>query len=57
MYTHYALMKARQEELLRAAAHDHRAAEARQGRLRRQRTVPVPPGRLPSLRLDRRLFS
>ena len=57
MYVHYALMTARQEELLRTAARDRRAAEARRSRhLRRQRTVPAPPRRLPVLRLHR-LFS
>jgi hypothetical protein len=57
MYAHYALMKTRQEELLRAAAQDRRAAQARQARrLQRQRTLPAPPKRLSSLRLHR-LFS
>lgn len=54
IYVHYALMKARQEELLRTAARDRRAAEAR--RSRRLRTMPAPPRRLPGLRLHR-LFS
>jgi hypothetical protein len=57
MSVHYALMKARQEELLRAAACDRRAAEARQARrLRRQHTLSAASRRLPSLRLHR-LFS
>ncbi len=52
MYVHYALMKARQEELLRTATRGRRAAEARPSpRLRRQRTMPAPSRRLPSLRL------
>jgi hypothetical protein len=57
MYAHYALMKTRQEELLRAAAQDRRVAQARQARrLQRQRTLPAPPKPLSSLRLHR-LFS
>jgi hypothetical protein len=57
MHVHYALMNARQEELLRTAARDRRAAEARRSRRsRRQRTMPAPPRRLPGLRLHR-LFS
>ena len=57
MYAHYALMRTRQEELLRAAAQDRRAAQARQARrLQRQRTLPAPRKRLSSLRLHR-LFS
>ena len=52
MYVHYALMKARQEDLLHTAAQDRRAAQARQARrLRRQRTLPAPRRRLSSLRL------
>ena len=57
MYVHYAPMQARQQDLLRTADRDRRSAQARQARrLRRQRTVPAPPRRLPSLRLHR-LFS
>ena len=54
MYVHYALMQARQDDLLRTAARDRRAAEARHARrLRRQRTLAAPPRRLPTLRLHR----
>lgn len=56
MYVHYALMQARQDDLLRTAARDRQASQARHARrLRRQRTLPT-PRRLPSLRLHR-LFS
>ena len=51
MYVHYALMKARQEDLLHTAAQDRRAAQAR--RVRRQRhhaIIAIPARHLTRLR-------
>ena len=57
MYLHYQLMKARQDELLRAAARDRRAAQARRARPPRpHRPITVSMRHLAAARL-RRLFS
>jgi hypothetical protein len=57
MYLHYQLMKARQDELLRTAARDRLAAQARRARPPRpHHPVAAPPWRLAAMRL-RRLFS
>jgi hypothetical protein len=57
MYIHYQLAKARQDELLRTAARDRLARQARRGRPRRQHHPSAAPAhRLAALRL-RRLFS
>jgi len=56
MYIHYQLMKARQDELLRTAARDRLAAQARRARRPPpRRPVAAPPLRLAAMRL-RRLF-
>jgi hypothetical protein len=53
----YLLMKARHEEMLRAAAQHHLAASARQTHpTRRPRAIAAPARRLAALR-PRRLFS
>jgi hypothetical protein len=57
MYVHYQLMKARQDELLRTAARDRLAAQARRARPQRPHNpITVPTSRLAAMRL-RRLFS
>jgi hypothetical protein len=57
MSIHYQLMKARQDELLRTAARDRLAAQARQARPPRpHHPVTAPVRRWAALRL-RRLFS
>jgi hypothetical protein len=57
MYVHYQLMKARQDEMLRTAARDRLAAQARRARPPRpHRPVATPARRLVGMRL-RRLFS
>ena len=57
MYVHYQLMKARQDELLRAAARDRLAAQARRARPPRpHHPITAPARRLAAMRL-RRLFS
>jgi hypothetical protein len=57
MHVHYQLMKARQDELLRAAARDRLAAQARRARPpRRHRPISEPLRRPAAMRL-RRLFS
>jgi hypothetical protein len=57
MYLHYQLMKARQDELLRTAARDRLAAQARRARPPRpHHPVAAPPWRLAAMRLLR-LFS
>jgi hypothetical protein len=57
VYIHYQLMKARQDELLRTAARDRLAAQARRARpLRPHHPVASPPWRLAAMRL-RQLFS
>jgi hypothetical protein len=57
MYTSYQLMKARHDDMLRAAAQHRLAAQARQARAtRRPRAAAAPARRLAALRL-RKLFS
>lgn len=57
MYLHYQLAKARQDELLRTAARDRLAAQARRTRPPRpHRPIAAPARRRAALRL-RRLFS
>jgi hypothetical protein len=57
MYIHYQVMKAYQDELLRNAARDRLAAQARRARRRRpHHPVAAPRRRLAAMRL-RRLFS
>ena len=57
MSIHYQLMKARQDELLRTAARDRLAAQARRERPRRpHHPVAAPAWRLAAIRL-RQLFS
>ena len=57
MYFHYQLMKARHDDLLRAAARDRLAAQARRARTpRRHHPMVAPARRQAALRL-RRLFS
>ena len=57
MYVHDQLMKARQNELLRTAARDRLAAQARRARPPRpHHPTAAPTRRLPVMRL-RRLFS
>ena len=57
MYVHYQLAKARQDELLRTAARDRLAAQARQARPPRpHHPVSTRARRLVAMRL-RRLFS
>jgi hypothetical protein len=57
MYVHDQLMKARQNELLRTAARDRLAAQARRARSpRSHHPTAGPTRRLPVMRL-RRLFS
>jgi hypothetical protein len=57
MYLHYQLMKARQDELLRAAARDRLAAQARRARPPLpHHPADAPARRLAAMRL-RRLFS
>jgi hypothetical protein len=56
MYIHYQLMKARQDEMLRTAARDRLAAQARRARPPRPRhPIAAPVRRLAAMRL-RRLF-
>ena len=57
MYVHYQLMKARQDELLRTAARDRLAAQARRARPPRpHHPITAPARRRAAIRL-RRLFS
>jgi hypothetical protein len=57
MSLHYQLAKARQDELLRTAARDRLAAQARRARPHRpHHPITVPTWRLAAIRL-RRLFS
>jgi hypothetical protein len=57
MYLHYQLVKARHDDMLRAAAQHRLAAQARQARIiRRPRAMAAPARRLAALRL-RKLFS
>ena len=57
MYMSYLLMKARHEEMLRAAAQHRLAAHAGQAPItRRRRAIAAPARRLAGLRL-RKLFS
>jgi len=57
MYVHYQLMKARQDDLLRAAARDRLAAQARRARTPRpHRPIPAPARRLAATHL-RQIFS
>jgi hypothetical protein len=57
MSIHYQLMKARQDELLRTAARDRLAAQARRAHPPRpHRPISEPPRRWAAMRL-RRLFS
>src|SRR5215469_8416166 len=57
MYVHYPLAKAHQDELLRTAARDRLAAQARRARPPRpHHAIAVPARRLAAMRL-RRLFS
>ena len=52
MYLHYQLAKARQDELLRAAARDRLAAQARRARTpRRRHLVAAPVRRRAAVRL------
>jgi len=55
MYLHYQLAKARQDELLRTAARDRIAAQARRARSPRpDHPIAAPARRLAALRLRRR---
>jgi hypothetical protein len=56
MYVHHQLMKARQDELLRTAARDRLAAQARRTRQAAPHPMAAPTRRLATMRL-RRLFS
>jgi hypothetical protein len=57
MYIHYQLMKARHQDLLRTAARDRLAAQARRARTPRPRhPITAPARRLAAIRL-RQLFS
>jgi hypothetical protein len=57
MYIHYQLVKARQNELLRTAARDRLAAQARRERSPRpHHPIAAPARRVAAMRL-RRLFS
>jgi hypothetical protein len=57
MYLHYQLMKARQDELLRAAARDRLAAQTRRARPPRPHHLISEPLRRPAAMRLRRLFS
>lgn len=57
MYLHHQLVKARHDDMLRAAAQHRLAAQARQAHItRRPRAMAAPARRLAALRL-RKLFS
>ena len=57
MYVHDQLMKARQSDVLRAAARDRLAAQVRQTRTRRPRHALATPARRPVRMRLRQLFS
>jgi hypothetical protein len=57
MYVHYQLMKARQDELLRTAARDRLAAQARRERPPRPHHPTAAPARRLAAMGLRRLFS
>jgi hypothetical protein len=57
MYVHYQLMKARQDELLRTAARDRLAAQARRARPPRSGHPTAAPARRSAAMRLRRLFS
>jgi hypothetical protein len=56
MYVHYQLVKARQDELLRTAARDRLAAQARRARPPRPHHPAATPARRPAAMRLRRLF-
>jgi hypothetical protein len=57
MYIHYQLMKARQDDLLRAAARDRLAAQACQARTARPHQAMATPARRQAVMRLRRLFT
>jgi hypothetical protein len=57
MYVHYQLAKARQDELLRTAARDRLAAQARRARAQRPHHSSAAPVWRPAAMRLRRLFS
>jgi hypothetical protein len=57
MYVHYQLIKARHDDLLRAAARDRLAARARRARTQRPRGMVAAPARRPAGIRLRQLFS
>jgi len=57
MYVHDQLMKARQSDVLRAAARDRLAAQARRTRTRRPHRALAAPARRPVRARLRQLFS
>jgi hypothetical protein len=57
MYVHYQLMKARHDDLLRAAARDRLAAQARRARSPRPHHPKAAPARRTAVMRLRQLFS
>jgi hypothetical protein len=57
MYIHYQVVKAHHDDLLRAAARDRLAAQARRARIPRPRHVPTAPAWRRAAGRLRQLFS